>query len=37
MKDEESLGNTALLLRLDLDFNADEAYALVKKVLLDKL
>lgn len=37
MTDEEFLGDTAMLLRPDMDFNADTAYALILRELLDKL
>ena len=37
MTDSEFLGDTAMLLRPELDFNAPIAYGLVQKELLGKL
>ena len=37
MTDNEFLGDTAMLLRPELDFNADKAYKLVRRELLEKL
>lgn len=37
MTDSEFLGDTAMLLRPELDFNADTAYNLVQRELLVKL